>query len=145
MPILDQLIRLLLSAILGAFLGSERKHVGKPAGPRTYSLVAVGSCLFSLLSLYGFASPVTDPSRIAAQIVVGIGFIGAGMIFFQNRREDTHEEAVKGLTTAAGLWVSAAIGMSVAVGWYAVGIFTAVVTYLIFWLVEVRIKKEKTK
>lgn len=133
--------QLFLAAILGAFLGLEREISRKKAGMRTYALVSMGSALFSILSSEAFRQylGVTsfDPSRIASQIVVGIGFIGAGLIIF-------HESGVQGLTTAAGLWVSAAIGMAVGYKFYAVATFTGFLTLFIFvalWFVEDRLKR----
>src|SRR3989338_8734060 len=106
---------------------------------RTFALVALGSCLFSVISKLAFKEfwgvPGFDPSRIASQVVVGIGFIGAGVIMFQQAN-------VRGLTTAAGLWVSAAIGMAVGYKLYAIAVFTALLTLLILillWLFESRI------
>jgi putative Mg2+ transporter-C (MgtC) family protein len=111
--------QLFLAFFLGAFLGFEREWRRKAAGLRTYSLVALGACLFTVISIYGFrvaGSASLDPSRIASQVVVGIGFIGAGVIFSKG-------DAVRGLTTAAGLWLSAAIGVAVGVKMFAVAIF----------------------
>ena len=103
----DLILRLLLAAFLGAAIGFEREVHGHPAGLRTHTLVALGSALFTELSIYGFPSepgqPV-DPTRIAAQIVTGIGFLGGGAILKEGLN-------VKGLTTAASLWAGAAIGM----------------------------------
>ena len=117
------IIRIALAGVLGAAVGLERELRAKEAGTRTHFLVSMGSALFTILSQYGFDESLKvysslasfDPSRIAAQVVTGIGFIGAGTIIFQ-----TH--VVKGLTTAAGLWVTAAIGMTVATGLYALAI-----------------------
>lgn len=103
-------VRLLLAAILGGLIGWEREHVHRPAGLRTNILVALGSALFTILSYTAFGSQA-DPSRVAAQVVVGIGFLGAGTLV-QTR------EWVKGLTTAAGLWTVAAIGMACGIGAY---------------------------
>jgi putative Mg2+ transporter-C (MgtC) family protein len=102
--------RLLLALVLSSVIGAEREARNKNAGLRTYALVGTGSALFMLISQYGFShvlgkNVVLDPSRVAAQVVSGIGFIGAGLIFV--RRQD-----VRGLTTAAGVWVTAAIGMA---------------------------------
>lgn len=111
--------QLFLAFLLGAFLGFEREWRRKAAGLRTYSLVALGACLFTVISLYGFhgaGGTSLDPSRIASQVVVGIGFIGAGVIFSKG-------DAVRGLTTAAGLWLSAAIGVAVGVRMFAVALF----------------------
>ena len=117
------IIRIALAGVLGAAVGLERELRATEAGTRTHFLVSMGSALFTILSQYGFDESLKvysslasfDPSRIAAQVVTGIGFIGAGTIIFQ-------EHVVKGLTTAAGLWVTAAIGMTVATGLYALAI-----------------------
>ncbi len=130
--------QIVLSAILGMAIGAEREHRHRSAGLRTYTLVAIGSCLFTILSIYGFSAVggkmAYDPSRIASQIVVGIGFIGAGMIVLR-------ENKAEGLTTAAGVWTTAAVGMAVGLGFYFVAIF---VTILIFTVLSVLIfLKEK--
>lgn len=102
-------VRLLLAAIFGAAVGYERRSSDKPAGLRTLSLVAVGSALFTIISTFGFET--ADQSRVAAQIVTGIGFLGAGTIL----RSGT---SISGLTTAATIWATAAIGMAVGSGLY---------------------------
>jgi len=133
--------RLLLAALLGAVVGFEREYFGKAAGLRTFSLVSLGACLFTVLSLAGFqeiaaqTGAVIDPSRIAAQVVVGIGFLGAGLIIFRGFR-------VEGLTTAAGLWVSSAIGMSVGVGMYLLAAVTSILMVIIFFFLK-RIEPEE--
>ncbi len=102
--------QLALATLLGALIGVERELARKTAGMRTFALVSLGSALFTIISQIAFVNFVGssfDPSRIASQVVVGIGFIGAGMIVL----DKSH---VRGLTTAAGLWVSAAVGMAVA-------------------------------
>lgn len=105
---------MVLAVLLGGVVGYQRQQRGKSAGIRTHALVTLGATLFTLLSRFGFGfGPGTDPSRVAAQIVVGIGFLGAGMILHQKNR-------VVGLTTAAGLWAAAALGMTIGVGWYAI-------------------------
>jgi putative Mg2+ transporter-C (MgtC) family protein len=114
-------LRLVLAALFGAVLGLERERRDQPAGLRTFILVAVGSCLFALVSAYGFAGFVetstdntvqrVDVTRISSQIVVGIGFLGGGTIL-------RYRGKVKGLTTAAGLWVTAAVGLAVAMGFW---------------------------
>ncbi|KQR54246.1 hypothetical protein ASF88_05440 [Leifsonia sp. Leaf336] len=110
--LVDQLLLLLLAFVLSAIIGVERERQFKSAGLRTHILVGLGSALFTLVSAYGFVSlglGAVDPSRIAAQVVTGIGFVGAGVIFV-NRGN------VVGLTTAASIWVTAAVGMACAAG-----------------------------
>lgn len=104
----SMLWRLFAATVLGAAVGYERERAGKPAGIRTHGMVSLGSALFTVVSLYGFPS-TSDPARVAAQIVTGIGFLGAGAILHQRRN-------VQGLTTAASLWVVAAVGLAVGVG-----------------------------
>jgi putative Mg2+ transporter-C (MgtC) family protein len=119
---LDFIIRIFVASLLGGAIGLEREYRDKAAGFRTHFLVALGSALFMIISAYGFEgvlvgdfnAPVRlDVSRIAAQVVTGIGFIGAGTIIFQ-------KNAVRGLTTAAGVWVTAAIGMACGGGMYVI-------------------------
>ncbi len=120
----DYVLTIFIAAILGGAIGLEREYRSKEAGFRTHFLVGLGSALFMVLSMHGFdnfeAIPGViiqrDPARMAAQVVSGIGFIGAGTIIFQ-------KNVVKGLTTAAGLWVTSAIGMTAGVGMY--GLATA--------------------
>ena len=112
----DMSLRLIVAMVLGGIIGLERDYRAKDAGFRTHFLVAVGSALFTLLSMYGFAEGVRDTSRVAAQIVSGIGFLGAGLIVFQ-------KNVVHGLTTAAGLWVTAAVGMACGTGQYYLAAF----------------------
>ncbi|MFA5890743.1 MAG: MgtC/SapB family protein [Actinomycetota bacterium] len=120
----DVVFRLLVAGVLGALVGLERELRDHPAGLRTHTLVSVGACLFTLVSVYGFLGPAgtsvagIDPTRIAAQVVVGIGFIGGGAIL-------RHGGSVRGLTTATSLWVTAAVGLAVGFGFY-VGAGTAV-------------------
>lgn len=116
--------QLALAAVLGGIIGFEREHEHKEAGIRTHALVAMGSTLFSAISLYAVSGASVDPSRIMSQVVVGVGFLSAGIIIFRNER-------VQGLTTAAGLWVCAAIGMAVAVGWYQVAVLTALIVTIV--------------
>ena len=111
LSIIEYAIRLILALMLGFAIGFERKMRFKEAGPRTHTIVCIGACLFTLLSIKAFDG--SDPARIAAQVVPGIGFIGAGMIFYS-------KETVHGLTTAAGMWTTAAIGMAGGAGWYIV-------------------------
>lgn len=108
------LLRILLAIALGFAIGIERKMRFKEAGMRTHAVVAAGACVFMLISKYGFSDvPNYDGSRIASQVVSGIGFIGAGMILYR-------KQAVHGLTTAAGVWVTAGIGMAAGAGMYIV-------------------------
>lgn len=129
--------KLLLALILGAAIGVEREVAHKSAGMRTHALVALGSALFTIIS-QSMAGPTIDPTRIAAQIVTGIGFLGAGMIVFDQSR-------VKGLTTAAGVWTAAAIGMAVGFDMNALAVFASILTILVFvvlWPIERRFVKK---
>ena len=114
----EMVLRLALAGVLGGVIGAEREYRGKAAGTRTHLLVALGSALMLLVSRYGFADP-GDSGRVAAQIVSGIGFIGAGAIMVDRK-------SVHGLTTAAGIWVAAGIGMATAAGLYGLAIATTV-------------------
>ena len=125
------ILRLILAAIVGGVIGFERKAVHKPAGIRTHMLVSTGSALFALVSITTFA----DPSRIAAGIVTGIGFLGAGTIF----RAKNH---VEGLTTAASLWTAAAVGLAMAVGLYLIGFVSVILVILILQLYKIDYLRE---
>jgi putative Mg2+ transporter-C (MgtC) family protein len=112
----ELVVRLLIAAGLGSLIGAERERLVWAAGLRTHMLVSVGACLFMIVSAYGFAtvlgpSVILDPSRVAAQVVSGIGFLGAGSILLRG-------DVVRGLTTAASLWTVAAIGLAVGGGLY---------------------------
>jgi len=122
MPV-DLVWRLLLAAGLGAAVGLEREYRQKPAGLRTNILIAVGSALFTVMSV-SLTGGGGDPSRIAAQIVTGIGFLGGGAIM-RNR------DSVHGMTTAATIWVNAAIGVAAGAGQYALATFTAALTLVV--------------
>lgn len=113
--------RLLLSALLGGIVGLEREFRNKSAGLRTNILIAIGSALFTLMSIELGDAKLTDPTRVAAQIVVGVGFLGAGAIM----RTDA---GVQGLTTAATIWVNAAIGVAVGGGEYHLAIIATLIT-----------------
>ncbi len=121
--ILEITLRLFVALLLGGVIGIEREYRSKEAGFRTHFLVALGSALFCIVSQYGFGVDLRDSSRVAAQVVSGIGFLGAGTIIFQ-------KNVVRGLTTAAGLWVTAAIGLACGTGMYlAAAIATALVLF----------------
>lgn len=128
---LEVFLQLFLAVVLGTAIGIEREVANKFAGMRTHALVAMGATLFTISSAT-VVGPLVDPTRIAAQIVTGIGFLGAGLIVF-------HKSRVHGLTTAAGIWVAAAIGMAVGFRFYAISIFATILTVLVFvvlWPVE---------
>ena len=116
---LQMFFRIMLACVLGAVVGLERESGERPAGFRTHTLVCMGSCLFMIVSVYGFddMGTVRDPARLAAQVVSGIGFLGAGTILHQGAN-------VKGLTTAASIWMVAAIGLATGVGLYLVAVFS---------------------
>ncbi|PIY93392.1 MAG: magnesium transporter MgtC [Candidatus Magasanikbacteria bacterium CG_4_10_14_0_8_um_filter_32_14] len=118
--------QLLLAIVLGGTLGWQRIAIGKVAGPRTYALVSAGSTLFTILSINAFNS--LNTGRVASQIVVGIGFLGVGVIIHQHKHG---ENVVVGLTTAAGLWAVAAVGMAIGVGW----IWESVIASFLFLIV----------
>ena len=118
----EMVLRLALAGVLGGVIGAEREYRGKVAGTRTHLLVALGSALMLLVSRYGFADP-GDSGRVAAQIVSGIGFIGAGAIMVDR-------QSVHGLTTAAGIWVAAGIGMATAAGLYGLAIATTILALI---------------
>lgn len=124
----SSIFKLLLSLVLGCVVGYERKQRGQPAGVRTFSLIAMGSTLAMILSIYvpqeymGLKNG--DPGRIAAQVVTGIGFLGAGAIIQM-------KGSVRGLTTAAGIWMVAAIGMAVGVGMYTISIIATLLILII--------------
>jgi len=115
-------VKLLLAALLGMIIGFEREFHHKPAGMRTHILVIMGATLFTIVS-FSFTG-ATDTSRIAAGIVTGIGFLGAGAIFHSENR-------IKGLTTAADLWVLAAIGIAIGIGLYFVAITATIIMFLL--------------
>jgi putative Mg2+ transporter-C (MgtC) family protein len=130
----ENLGRLALAAALGGAIGFERELRDREAGFRTHMLVCIGSALFTIVSAYGFREFLTsgdqvvraDPTRIAAQIVTGIGFLGAGAIIRQG-------VSIRGLTTAATLWVAAAIGMASGAGYYAGAVLGTIVTLIALW------------
>jgi putative Mg2+ transporter-C (MgtC) family protein len=128
---------LFIAALLSMLIGIDRERGNHPAGVRTHMLVGVGSCLFTLLSLYAF--PGDDQARIASNIVVGIGFLGAGTIV--KKEEETN---VKNLTTAASIWSTAAVGMAVGVGAWLLAFAAVVVIWFILAIMRrMEIRKDK--
>ncbi len=140
---LEIVLRLFVALLLGMVIGTERVWAHKTAGMRTYALVSMGSALFVIVSnemvkMYSNFSGM-NPLMIVAQIVVGVGFIGAGLIF-------TKDSKSVGLTSATGLWVAAGIGMSSGLGLFNIAIIATVLTLFIFiflWFVEQRIKRSR--
>lgn len=134
-------LRVIIAALCGAIIGLERKNRLKEAGTRTHLVVAFGSALFMIVSKYGFFDIVqyamangtealkVDPTRVASQVVTGIGFLGAGTIFVRR-------QVINGLTTAAGLWATAAIGMAIGAGQYIIGLFGAVILVCFQWFLH---------
>lgn len=122
----EYLIRILLAGLCGGLIGYERKNRMKEAGIRTHFIVCLSAALMMIVSKYGFQDQIgtnnisLDPSRIAAQVVSGVGFLGAGMIFMRR-------QSVKGLTTAAGVWATAGVGIAIGSGLYLIGLFSSVV------------------
>ncbi|MBI5222400.1 MAG: MgtC/SapB family protein [Candidatus Magasanikbacteria bacterium] len=126
--------QILLAVLLGGLIGVQRVRSGKSAGPRTCALVASGAALYTLLSANAFG--VAEPGRVAAQIITGIGFLGAGVII--------HKQGgvVEGLTTAAALWAVAAVGMAVGVGWIWQSFIAAIVMLLVLMINDDFFKKK---
>jgi len=124
---LEMILRLLLAVVLGAIIGYQRERVGKAAGLRTHALICVGAALFTIGSLYGFGVGV-DPSRVAAGIVTGIGFLGAGAILHREKG------IVEGLTTAACIWAVAGIGLAAGAGLYLLSAVTAAIVLIVLLL-----------
>jgi putative Mg2+ transporter-C (MgtC) family protein len=124
---IEMMLRLLLAAALGALIGYQRERAKKPAGLRTHILICTGAALFTVASIYGFGIGA-DPARVAAGVVAGIGFIGAGAIF--------HRQGgiVEGLTTAATIWAVAAIGLAAGAGLYIVSTLITVIVLIILLL-----------
>ena len=122
-------LRLFIAGILGSIIGLDREYRAKEAGYRTHFLVSLGSALLMIVSQHGFGGILDtpnvnlDPSRIASQVVTGIGFIGAGTIIL-------HKQTVRGLTTAAGIWATSAIGLAVGAGMYELGISATILTLI---------------
>jgi putative Mg2+ transporter-C (MgtC) family protein len=129
----EAILRVLLAVALGAAIGYQRERAGKAAGMRTLVLVSAGAALFTVVSIFGFGTEGVDISRVAAGVVVGVGFIGAGVILRGQR-----EEEVAGLTTAATIWVTAGIGLTAGAGMYLVAVIAAAVILGILLLPKIR-------
>lgn len=127
---IDLALRLTVGLVLGALIGFERELHRQPAGFRTHSLVSLGAALFTVVSAFGFSGDLVDPTRIAAQIVSGIGFIGAGTIL-------QYRGHIRGLTTAASLWSVAAIGTAAGAGLYVVAGVGTVLILVVLSLLDV--------
>lgn len=136
---LDILLRLGVAIILGAVVGLERTLAGKTAGMRTYAMVALGSSLFVLIGQIvadTYSTIGLDPLRMASQIIVGVGFIGAGLVILQGNK-------ITGITSAAGLWVSAGVGMACGFALYKVAVIVVVLTIIVFtimWFLEKKMR-----
>ena len=130
-------IRLAVAMLLGGLIGIEREYRAKDAGFRTHFLVALGSALFCIVSQFGFGFELKDSSRVAAQVVSGIGFLGAGTIIFQ-------KNVVRGLTTAAGLWVTAAIGLACGTGMFIAAVMTTIMVLIGLEILSVIIPRVST-
>lgn len=133
--------KLLVATVAGMLIGTERLFAHKTAGMRTYALVSMGSALFAVISeslaLMYMGNGSFDPSRIASQIIVGVGFLGAGMIILKG-------DQITGLTSATGLWVAAGIGMACGFGLYEIALIATLLTLFIFttlWFIEDKIRK----
>lgn len=125
---LHSIMQVLMAFILGGILGWERERRGRPAGIRTFAAIAIGACVFGLISIHGLPAIGLNPGdRIASNVVVGVGFLGAGVIF---HRDGVH----MGLTTAATLWSTAAVGLAVAFQMYTIAILVTVIMLLLLWL-----------
>lgn len=126
---IEFILRLFLAGIMGAIIGLDREYRAKEAGYRTHFLVSLGSALIMIVSQHGFGEILDtpnvnlDPSRIASQVVTGIGFIGAGTIIL-------HKQIVRGLTTAAGIWATSGIGLAIGAGMYLLGISATILTLI---------------
>lgn len=134
----EYFLRIIIAGICGVIIGYERKNRLKEAGVRTHLIVAMGSALMMVVSKYGFEDTVAalgraDASRVASQIVTGVGFLGAGTIFVR-------KNAISGLTTAAGIWATAGIGMAIGAGMYSVGIASAITITILQFLLHGHLK-----
>ena len=140
---LDIFVKLFMALLFGMIIGAERMHAHKTVGMRTYALVSMGSALFVIISeiivqMY-IQLPGLNPTMIVAQIVVGVGFLGTGVIFARDSK-------LMGITTATGLWVSAGIGMASGFGLYklaTIATFYVLFIFIVLWFIEAQLKKTK--
>lgn len=127
------IFQLVLAVVLGGLIGLEREYRQRAAGIKTYTLVCLASALFTILSREAFDAfwirTSFDPSRIISSILIGIGFIGAGVIFKK-------PEKIEGITTAAGLWVTTAVGISIGCGWYVISILTTILIVILLFVLR---------
>lgn len=136
---MDVFIKIFFALVFGGILGAEREHAGKAAGLRTYMLVTLASTTFTIMAKEAenfFQTPNYDPGRILGQVILGIGFIGAGIIIYQR-------EHVRGLTTAAGLWVATAVGLLIGIEYYILALVVTIISFIIlavFPIVEGKIE-----
>lgn len=128
---IDYILRILVALLLGFAIGFERKTRSKEAGIRTHTLVAVGAALYTVVSIYGFEG--ADKARVAAQIVAGVGFLGAGMIMHQR-------QVIHGLTTAAGIWATAGVGMAAGAGMWEIAVACTVLIIAVQLLLHTNLK-----
>ncbi len=136
------IIRLVAAAALGAVIGLQREKIGKPAGLRTHILVALGTCVF-VLACSGYGMDADGLSRVVQGIVTGIGFIGAGSILKLSEERD-----IKGLTTSAGIWMTAAIGVAAGLGGLGLAILATILTFIVLVLagkIEIQINEKRNK
>lgn len=129
---IELILRLLLAAVMGAVIGAQREWSGKPAGLRTLALISLGAALFAVISEYGFTGG--NPSMIAAGVVTGVGFLGAGAILH-------HQSGVEGLTTAATAWVAAGVGLAAGSGFYLLSITVTVFVLIILFMPHIPPRK----
>ncbi len=135
----QMLVKLVISAVLGGIIGLQRERAERPAGFRTHVLVCLGSTLIMLISSEAFkGNSAVDPTRIAAQVVTGIGFLGAGTIIRQG-------SIIKGLTTAASIWVVSAIGLAVGIGYYLGAVITTILVFLVLTIFKIVEERYLTK
>lgn len=132
---LDVISRLFLAIALGALIGYQRERSSKAAGLRTHTLISLGAAVFTVVSIFGFSGAV-DPSRVAAGVVAGVGFIGAGVIFRGMRGEEV--TGVAGLTTAASIWASAGVGLAAGAGLWLIAVIAGLATVGILLIPKVR-------